>query len=237
MGSRAYPTSGSGDLRTDRDMTEVSVGNVFGNQAWRVRVSTSVSLFACPPWGKRGTPRFLSMVSPPLLVPSDLVQRPEDVAAVLHGVVLGAVGSLRSNHVENLVLVCRRPPRVAHDVAPGRSADPLPEAQDGVNVGLEVPPLVPAEDELVSIVVDMLVADTVVCPVAPPLKFENSTSCAGGASTALRLMAWCPRSGKRLYAVFPSVTSRLPTAVLSRMKACRLSRLMLTMRCRRHRAR
>jgi len=54
--------------------------------------------------------------------------------------------------------VCRLSfPRVADDIAPDRSADPLPEAEDGVNVGLEVPPSVPAEDELVSVNVDVLI--------------------------------------------------------------------------------
>ncbi len=101
-------------------------------------------------------------------MPPDFAEGIEDVATVFHGVVLGAVEPLGSDHVENLILVRGLPfPRVADDVAPRRSADPLAEIEDRVDVGLEVPSTIPAEDELVGIDIDMLVADAVIDSVAP----------------------------------------------------------------------
>ncbi|MBB3318161.1 hypothetical protein FHT77_004057 [Rhizobium sp. BK181] len=90
---------------------------------------------------------------------------------MFHGVVFGAVEPVRSDHDENLILVRFFPlARVADDVAPCRSANPLTETEDGVDVGLEMSAAVPAEDELVGVNVDVLVADTVIRPVAPPLE-------------------------------------------------------------------
>lgn len=134
-------------------------------------VPPRVPLLAHPPRRERGALRLPSTISPPLLVPSDFIQGVEDVAAVFHGVVLGGVEPVGTDHAENLVLVRRLPfPCVADDVAPGRSSDPLAETEDGINVGLEVPSAVPTEDELVGVDVDVLVADTVVGPVAPSLE-------------------------------------------------------------------
>ena len=122
-------------------------------------VSPGTTLPARTPRRKRRTSRLPPAVPPPLLLTPDFVERVEDVAAILTGVVLRAVQPVRSDHVENLILVFVLPfPRVADDVAPGCPADPLTDAEDGVDVRLEVPSSVPAEDELVGVDVDMLVA-------------------------------------------------------------------------------
>lgn len=120
--------------------------------------------------------RHLSKVFPPLLAPPNLVQSFEDIATVFHGVVFGSVEPVWPDHGENLVFVRLLPlPRVADDVAPCRSADPLAETEDGVDVCLEMSASVPAEDELVGVDVDVLVADAVICPVAPPLEIGEET--------------------------------------------------------------
>jgi hypothetical protein len=142
----------------------------------------------------------------PLLFAPDIVERVEDVATVFQSVVLGAIQPIRTDHVENLILVVVFPlASVADDIAPGRPADPLADAKDGVDIRLEVPPTVPAEDELVGVDVDVLVPHAVVGPVAPRLEVREQamdphgrTSWAGGAFTALRLIARWPRSSKRL---------------------------------------
>jgi len=90
---------------------------------------------------------------------------------VFNGVFFGAVEPIRPDHGEYLILVLLFPiPRVADDVAPCRSADPLAETEDGIDVCLEMSASVPAEDELVGVDVYVLVADAVICPVAPPLE-------------------------------------------------------------------
>ena len=134
-------------------------------------VTPCVALLTWSPQRQCGTTRYLTPRFPPLLAPPNFVECFEDIATVFHGVVLGAVEPVRPDHGENLILVRLLPlPRVADDVAPCRSTDPLAETEDGVDVGLKMSAAVPAEDELVGVDVDMLVADTMIGPVAPPLE-------------------------------------------------------------------
>lgn len=64
-------------------------------------------------------------------------------------------------------------PRFADDVTPCRSADPLSEIEDGVDVCPEMSTAVPAEDELFGVNVDVLIADAVIRPLAPSLELAK----------------------------------------------------------------
>lgn len=136
-----------------------------------MNVSPGTMLFPWSPRRQGGASRTLPLIFPPLLVSPHLVEGIKDIAAVFHGVVLRAVEPVGPDHVKNLILVRQLPfPRVADDVAPCRPSDPLAKTEDRIDVGLEVSSAVPAEDKLVGVDVDMLVADAVIGSVAPSLE-------------------------------------------------------------------
>jgi hypothetical protein len=86
----------------------------------------------------------------------------------------GTLQSVRANHRQDLIRMLVFPcPCVADDVAPGRTADPLTDTEDRVDVGLEVPPSVPPEDEFVGVDVDVLVSHAMVRPVGPSLEVRE----------------------------------------------------------------
>lgn len=110
---------------------------------------------------------------PSFLAP-DVVQRVEDIHAVLERILLGTFQSLRIDHRQHLILVVMLPfPRIPDDSAPSHTSDPLTETEHRIDVGLEVSPSVPSEDELVGVDVDVLVPQPVERAVAPSLEVRE----------------------------------------------------------------
>lgn len=78
------------------------------------------------------------------------------------------------DHRQDLLFVgLLPPPSVANDFTIFDWSDLLPEAQDRVDIRLEMPPPVPAEDELVAIDVDVLVADPVIGAARPAFEVRK----------------------------------------------------------------
>lgn len=149
-------------------MAQIPVADLCWRQARWMHVSARVTLFALSPLRQRRARRYSPGVSVSLFLSADVVQCVEDVQAVVDGVRPCAFKAFRIDHLQHLLIVFVLPPsRITDNVTPGDATDLLTETKHRIDVGLEAPPPVPSEHELVRVDVDVLLAQAVIGSVAP----------------------------------------------------------------------
>lgn len=170
LGNRQF-RSGPREFGADRDVAQISGGDLVRCLARRMNIAAGVSLLAWSPWRQRWALRLAPKILVPFLVTSDVVQSIEDIHAVLDGVFLGAFQPLWINHLQHLRAVLMFPlAGVPDDPPPGDGTHLLAKAEKGVDGCLEASATVPSEDEFVAIDVDVLLTKAVVRPHGPALE-------------------------------------------------------------------